>query len=312
MKITNRLGLPAAFVRAVENRPYDKGEADFSATQLLRPAQIIQLSEQHQGEMTEDAADRLWALYGSAVHAMLEWAAGRQGDRFQRAEDRLFASIDIGIDRYVISGQMDNIDTVTGTQSDYKFVSVNIAFYGTRIEWEQQANIYRWLNHKNGHEIKRLEVIAMFRDWSKYKAMYDSNYPQEPVRVYEMPLWTLVATEDFIRQRIEHITQRPAPDCNDEERWFRPGKWALRKGGNLKAIKLEDTLSGVQDYAEHKKKIDPDELRIYPPIRGDDPPPTKDYWIERRPGTHTRCAGYCPVADFCPQWAKIKMEELNE
>ena len=41
MILTNEYGAPDAFVKAIEGDPYTKGDADFSATELLKPPQIV-------------------------------------------------------------------------------------------------------------------------------------------------------------------------------------------------------------------------------------------------------------------------------
>ena len=89
-------------------------------------------------------------------------------------------------------------------------------------------------------------------------------------------MWTLEATEDFIRERIAlHTAETPRP-CTDEERWHQPDKWALMKKGQKKAIKL---------YEEK-----PENLTL-----------SKDHFLEHRPGAYRRCEAYCPVAAVCPQ-----------
>ena len=73
MKLTNKLGLPAALVAAVQRwaDKYNKGDADFSATGLLRPPLMSRLQRDHRDEITEDVIDRLYALQGQVVHAIL-------------------------------------------------------------------------------------------------------------------------------------------------------------------------------------------------------------------------------------------------
>ena len=78
MKITNKAGLPEAIVQAVRADPYDKGAARFSVTELIGPPIIRLLHQQHDDEVEEDAADRIWSLFGSAVHGILERAASSE------------------------------------------------------------------------------------------------------------------------------------------------------------------------------------------------------------------------------------------
>ena len=88
MKITNKKGLPELLVRAVKNDPYSPGErTDISATTLIRPPQQVALSRFHASDLVEDAADRVWALLGSATHNILERAAGPE----DISEERYYA-----------------------------------------------------------------------------------------------------------------------------------------------------------------------------------------------------------------------------
>src|SRR5258706_69449 len=68
--VTNKHGLPDAIVRAVLNDPYDRGDADFTVTQLLQPPQLARLTQAN--PIPEDVSDRIWALLGHAVHVILE------------------------------------------------------------------------------------------------------------------------------------------------------------------------------------------------------------------------------------------------
>lgn len=74
MKITNRKNLPAALVRACENDPYDPGTADISITRLVAPPRQVALIKQHTDEITNDVADRIWALRSQGIHCVLERA----------------------------------------------------------------------------------------------------------------------------------------------------------------------------------------------------------------------------------------------
>ena len=67
MSLTNEYGAPDVFVRAVEGDPYTKGEADFSATELLKPPQIVRLTKKHEDSITTDVRDEWWKLLGKAT-----------------------------------------------------------------------------------------------------------------------------------------------------------------------------------------------------------------------------------------------------
>ena len=77
MKITNKLNLPEPIFRACQNDDYTKGDADYSATQLLRPSWMNYLSKKHNGEIEKDCSNMLWALQGKAMHLLLERNASK-------------------------------------------------------------------------------------------------------------------------------------------------------------------------------------------------------------------------------------------
>ena len=68
MKVTNKLNLPAAFVNAVSTTRHNAAGC-FSATTLNKGAKEIILSDRHFDEVEVDAADSVWAVWGTAVHA---------------------------------------------------------------------------------------------------------------------------------------------------------------------------------------------------------------------------------------------------
>lgn len=76
MKITNKKNLSDAIVRSIQRDWYSgTGEKrDFSVTQLLNPAKIVLLTKRHFDDLEEDVSDRIFMLFGSATHAILERA----------------------------------------------------------------------------------------------------------------------------------------------------------------------------------------------------------------------------------------------
>jgi len=172
MNITNKKHLPELLVRAVKNDPYSSGNlTDISATTLIRPPQQVALQREHGSELVEDAADRVWALLGSASHAILERAAGPN----DISEARYYADI-LG---WKVSGQVDLIES-DGTLDDFKVTSVwsvKDAIENGKSDWEEQLNILAYLARVNGEQINKLRIIAICRDWSPSGALRDANYP---------------------------------------------------------------------------------------------------------------------------------------
>lgn len=288
MKITNDQGLPEAIVNAVKAHDYSKGAADFSISELIRPPQINQLTRQHDEELTEDAADRIWALLGSSIHTILEATAG---DR-EKTEERMFTTIS----GQIISGQFDNIMLDGNVLTDYKVTSAYAVKGDVKPEWERQLNYYAQLARLNGHEIDQLQIIAILRDWNRSNAMRDPDYPRRNVAVVKVPMWAdSYALEEMARDVQAQMDARDgnARPCTDEERWCQPGKVALMKQGRKSAVKLFDTTKEAIEYIKGSNIV----LAELGTARG-----TGDHYLEARPTTWRRCEDYCAVADFCEQW----------
>jgi len=69
MKLTNKRNLPAIFARAAD--PY-KRIGDVSATGLLDPVQKTVITRRFWEQVEEDVSNRLWAIFGRAVHSLFE------------------------------------------------------------------------------------------------------------------------------------------------------------------------------------------------------------------------------------------------
>ena len=128
MTLTNKYGAPEVFIRAIEGDPYSKGEADFSATELLKPPQIVRLYKEHGDTVCTDVRDEWWKLLGKGVHNVLEqFGEGK-------VENRFFADCN-GV---TISGAIDLLDD--GSMTDYKVTSVYTIQRGLKSDWEQWSD----------------------------------------------------------------------------------------------------------------------------------------------------------------------------
>ena len=70
MQITNKLNLPYGLVKAVSPDPHNK-PGEISATTLIQGTKQVILTQRHWNELEDDVADRIWAVFGTAVHALL-------------------------------------------------------------------------------------------------------------------------------------------------------------------------------------------------------------------------------------------------
>jgi hypothetical protein len=232
VKITNKLGLPAAFHRAVEADPYTKGDSDFSATGLANPARATVLIEQAGDALEVDCAGRVAATIGQGAHSILERAARPDIDVIEK---RYFADFVVDGVTYVVSAQIDIYETDTGVLSDWKTTKA-YAFSkktggGKKPEWLQQMNVAAEIMARQAEPIvvKALQIVGLLKDWDKRKSQSETGYPPTEVMTVEIPLWEREKTVRYIEERIRaHVAARvELPQCSTKETWGgnRCGQW---------------------------------------------------------------------------------------
>jgi hypothetical protein len=279
MILTNKLGLPQSIVNAVSRDPYSRGDAHISVTTLVGPARKRMLEIMHGDELTEDVSDRIWALLGSLAHEILE-----RNDREAWTEERLY----ITRHGWRISGKFDRVLLEDGLLQDYKLTSTYSIKDGVKPEHVAQGNLYKTMLIEHGHAVTRAEVVAVLRDWQKSKAQHDPGYPQAPVVILPVGLWSPERCEQYIldRLRAHANAQHVLPLCTAEERWERPAKFALVKDGNKRATSLHDT----REEAENALVVATSDAKKGVTFR-----------IDERPAEQVRCESYCPARPVCRQ-----------
>ena len=288
MKLTNKFGLPAPVVKALTRSEYTKGESNRSITQLIDAPRVRILRQEHWEELEEDVSEKMWAVLGTAAHKMFEETA----DDKHISEERIFTEID----GWVISGAIDvqKIEDDGVTIMDYKTTSVWSVIMG-KVEWERQLNCYAELVRRaKGSKVKALKVIAILRDWRSRDAEEKPDYPRAPIVEVNIPLWPESQAEEYLNERValhqkaefDRLTGSELPDCSEQERWIKESKWALKRKGQKRAVKLfdneEDARAAVVDGME----------------------------LEFRQGEAIRCtANWCRVNAWCSQYQRIKLAE---
>lgn len=284
MKITNITGLPSAIAQAVRNDPYPHGQVgDISVSALCNPPQLQALWKFHQEELSEDAADRIWALFGQVMHSILERA-----EPSEITEHRFFTEVE----GWTISGQIDRLTRVDEGSSwfvieDYKTTSAWAVLDGPKPEWQRQLHILQYLAEVNSFNVCALKNIVLLRDWSRGKALSGGNYPQSPVLVLATPTMEMDALKAMVAHRVRLHQEawskvnlgQDLPPCTPEERWAKPDTFAVMKVGRKSAVRLFTNLKTARDHAAADS----------------------NYYIVTRPGESTRCKDYCAVANFCKQ-----------
>jgi hypothetical protein len=285
MIYTNRNNLPEEVFKVLSKERYSSGDTDYSVTTLKSPPRIVQLERRHEHEIESDAIDNLWSMFGQMAHNLLE----EHGSDEALTEERIYMDI-LG---RKISGAIDHFKD--GIITDYKVTSAWTLVYGSRVkEWEEQLNMYAYLLRASGHDIRRIRIVAILRDWDKNKAKASHDYPQSPIEIIPITLWSEEEQKVYIEERVylqvqaEDKSDESLPLCIAEEMWEQPSKYAIMKEGNKKATKVFDEEQDAEDF-----------------INGPGDHPHKDWRtlsIVKRPGKRTRCEDYCDVNCFCSQY----------
>ena len=138
----------------------------------------------------------------------------------------------------------------------------------------------------------------LFRSWSRREASVKPDYPQAPIQVLDLPLWSIEDTEAYIKERIDahRLSKVQAdwgdelPPCTDDERWVRETKFAVKREGRKTAIRVLDSEQEANDLAEKEKG-----------------------YVEIRKGEAIRCTGnFCGVAPWCSQYQQSLKESADE
>lgn len=288
MKITNHKGLPESIVNAITFDDYSKGAADLSVTDLWKAPRIYNLETKFQDQISQDASERIWLLFGKCTHEIL-----RRSDTEAITETRLADDI-LG---YKISGQFDRFVKSEGLLQDYKVTSAwSMVFDSKHKDWTNQLNTYAHLLRRHGHEVNRLEVVAILRDWQAREAKMKPTYPQSPVQVIPLTLWSKEEAQLAIEDRLKkHSEAKLAmPLCTPEDQWEKPAVYAVMKDGQKRALSLALT--------PEQASID---KSLFEKEHGG-----KKLVVVRRPGEKTRCESYCSVKQFCDQYAKEKANHI--
>ena len=291
MKLTNNRGLPDTILNIIARPQYSKGKANLSVTEMMSSPRIVQLKRKHWDDLTEDAADMVWSIFGTAIHNILEHGK----DDHHIVEERVFAEID----GYTISGAIDLQEVYEdGTViSDYKTTS-SYSVMNQKIDWTNQLNCYAYLlEAAKKVKVKKVQIVAIIRDWTSREAKAKDTYPQAPIVVIDIPLWSFEEREQYIRNRIglhneaffEMETDGELAPCTSDDMWEKESTFAIKKIGGVRAKSVHTTKEEA-------------ELLL----------PAKDYFIEVRQGERTRCQNFCQVSEHCNQYQQYLLTKEKE
>ena len=280
MKITNNQNLPKTLVNAITRHDH-KSDADISVSQLLKSPREFWLAKRHSEEIEVDASSQIWALFGTAVHSIIE-----KGESKNALAEVYFPRIKVG--KYTVSGTLDLYED--GYIHDWKTVSawtLILMDESKKAEYISQLNSYAAFIRTLKFEVKGVKIHLIMRDWQSSKASFDASYPASQIQTVEFPLFTQEQTMTYIENRVDYLMSfKDVPDdelplCSSKYRWAKPSKWALMKEGRKSAIKLFDNQDDAESEMTHMCD-------------------TKCYVEERRADEWKRCE-YCSACKFCNQ-----------
>ena len=281
MKVTNELGLPQAFINALNLEKHNE-KGCYSATTLLKGACETILADRHFDEIEIDVADCVWQIWGTAVHLIFE-KAGIEGFTEEK--------FSVPVSNSKVTGRVDLYDLENETVYDWKTASTWKVQFNDFSDWDKQGLIYAWLMKQNGLKVKEIKFVALLKDHSKSKARKDFEYPQKPVVVHTVKVTeeALKEIEAFINLKVrqfevaETLVDEKLTPCTKEERWESPAKYAVMKTGRKTAIKLFDT----------KEEAEKNMVSI------------GGTYVEERKAESKKCHDYCICSQFCPFYKNL-------
>ena len=277
MKYTNKLNLPESFITFSKGGDREPSPNKYSVTELLGSTREILLYRKHYKEVEKDICELIPALFGTAVHKVLEENTP-DSDKLLK-EQSLYAVF--GEDTVVGRADLINLDTLS--VEDYKTCSVSKITNQDFDDWRKQGLAYAMLYFKmTGTILRHLKFYGLMKDWSKLKAASNANYPQSPLYVY---LYDVADSdfdyiEDYIVNKLKELHTTTLPMCSDEEKWYTGTKYAVyKKAGDARAAYVADTEEDAHNYITNKCNG-----------AGE---------IQVRKGEYLKCLHYCDVCKFC-------------
>lgn len=274
--------LPTPFLRCLLDDQYDKGQSEFSTTQLIGAPQKTWLGSQGHEEVRTPTSV-FYATLGTILHRILEdYAKEEEGEI---AERRLYATIQ----GRVVSGCIDLYETSTRTVSDWKFIGGDQS--AIKEEHRKQLLINGRLAELNDWEVEHLSITYFIRDWKMLQAIINPTAPQIGIKCFVIPYDREEAIKLLNTCVSEHIaaTEGNPRECSLEEKWQDPPIYAVMKNGGKRAVNGGKCGS----MAEAQSLID--KLG-------------SGHHVQTRPATRTMCDYLCAFKAVCPQYRRESVD----
>lgn len=294
MRITNNFNLPQEYIDALvwheTNHRYTGRDKGYSVSTLIGPARQAMLQKLHP-DIVLDAMDYVNRAMGTSWHDYMHAPAIGNETEGTITEKRFETRINLSDSSELVTGQMDSVKLEAGgTVKDWKFIRTVAISLGALKDWTKQLNFYAYILSCNGVTIKKLQVMAAFKDWTKWEMMSKGgDYPRSPIVLYDLELWSPEKTESYIKDRLLLLleAEKEIPFCSPDDTWERPASYKVMKNSNKRATRVFDSAMKAQDYINNLSNK-----------------ALKDgkYRIDFHEGLIVRCPDWCDVRSVCSQW----------
>jgi hypothetical protein len=341
VSITNLKGLPLPVVRAISQDDHISQGSDLGAATVGAPVRQVALRRKHRGELTEDASNRIWPLFGAAVHVVLERAGKDQGDQRRRLDDAL-----VLVDALVATmppqppGQDRQAMLLYGAQEALttlrEFYDAAPQPFRTFVEerWEMEVLGWRVAARCDHLTLDDDGVLTDYKVSSVWSVKDGEAKPEwiaqlnvtrylcthvtglRPARLQATVFCRDWRKNERLRYGTEYpevqVVSVPVPlwsdgQClaylNERVAWHQE---AQRAGGPLPECTAEERWEKPTIFAVTKKGRKT-AVRLYtdPALAEAHAKADSDLTVVVRPGESTRCASYCDVLPFCTQGQQI-------
>lgn len=307
MQYKNRPDIPAPILRAIQaDHGYSTGVMEhldsipeqyrdkaLSVTTVIRSPRQNLLIKRHSDEIEVDPMEHTFRLFGTNVHITLE--------KFSYDDDLIEQRFGVPVGDWYVHGQIDRYSKQDGNVlQDWKVSSVWKALKSDDDDgaYEAQLNINKFILQSNGIQVDKIQIVYIFRDWSRAQAATNPNYPSDPVLVVEHNPWSNSKIASYLYERVDKYAKaKELPDdklpfCTDKERWMKPPSYKvfkINKDGTAggRAARVFDTEQEANEWVANKGN-------------------STEYQVVKHNADPGRC-DYCEAKVFCNQ----RQEELK-
>jgi hypothetical protein len=332
--ITNNQELSEGMFKALTHDEYSKGEADFSATELITPSRIIALARRNKERLTEDASDLVYRILGRSVHSLIDNARKSiAGDNHELRTEYIMkvlgdysageiqtSALPDAINEAVKTADNDAVFKATGLEFESrKFVVIPID--GIKIILSGQLDYF---DTKSG-EIRDYKVTSR---WVSADGAKDEWEKQMNIYAYILRMHGRTPQRAVIEaiyrdwSKTQAARDKSYPQKQIEQ--FEITLWSAEVAEAYVIGRIRSHLRAIAEQNEPKIEVCSKDERwerneqfaVTKPgrtraIRVLDTNEDALVWIgknkrvdeimsiEHRPGQSVRCESYCPVKEFC-------------